>query len=152
MKENERPRSIPTRGMVSAEFALSTNSLVRQLSGSTSPLDVFLRSADSRFMRLLAFFPSWFFTSFIAVMITLSPLRWGKPYESLDFTDVVHFDTGEPIARVGNVGGGIVGRDMRKAHKAREALLQFSTDDLVERCKQAAVLFEICRLERSEIH
>ena len=39
-------------------------------------------------------------------MITLSPLRWGKPYESLDFTDVVHFDTGEPIARVGNVGGG----------------------------------------------
>ncbi len=75
-------------------------------------------------------------------MITLSPLRWGKPYESLDFTDVVHFDTGEPIARVGNVGGGIVGRDMRKAHKAREALLQFSTDDLVERCKQAAVLFE----------
>ena len=75
-------------------------------------------------------------------MITLSPLRWGKPYESLDFTDVVHFDTGEPIARVGNVGGGIVGRDMRKAHKAREALLEFSTDDLVERCKQAAVLFE----------
>ena len=61
-------------------------------------------------------------------MITLSPLRWGKTYESLDFTDVVHFDTGEPIARVGNVGGGIVGRDMRKAHKAREALLQFSTD------------------------
>lgn len=75
-------------------------------------------------------------------MITLSPLRWGKPYESLDFTDVVHFDTGEPIARIGNVGGGIVGRDMRKAHKAREALLELSTDDLLERCKQAAVLFE----------
>ncbi len=75
-------------------------------------------------------------------MITLSPLRWGKPYESLDFTDVVHFDTGEPIARIGNVGGGIVGRDMRKAHQAREALLQLSTDDLIERCKRAAVLFE----------
>ena len=80
-------------------------------------------------------------------MITLSPLRWGKPYESLDFTDVVHFDTGEPIARVGNVGGGIVGRDMRKAHKAREALLQFATDDLVERCKKAAVLFETAELK-----
>ena len=75
-------------------------------------------------------------------MITLSPLRWGKPYESLDLNDVVHFDTGEPIARIGNVGGGIVGRDMKKAHKAREALLQLSVDDLIARCKQAAVLFE----------
>ena len=75
-------------------------------------------------------------------MITLSPLRWGKPYESLDVTDVVHFDTGEPIARVGNIGGGIVGRDMRKAHKAREALLQLTTEDLISRCKHAAELFE----------
>lgn len=75
-------------------------------------------------------------------MITLSPLRWGRPYESLDHHDVVHFDTGEPIARIGNVGGGIVARDMKKAHKARQALLQFSTDDLIEKCKRAAVLFE----------
>ena len=75
-------------------------------------------------------------------MITLSPLRWGKPYESLEHHNVVHFDTGEPIAKIGNVGGGIVGRDMKKAHKAREALLQFSTDDLIEKCKRAATLFE----------
>lgn len=75
-------------------------------------------------------------------MITLSPLRWGKPYESLELNDVVHFDTGEPIAKFGTVGGGIVGRDMRKADQARKALLQLSVDDLIERCKQAAVLFE----------
>jgi acyl-CoA reductase-like NAD-dependent aldehyde dehydrogenase len=75
-------------------------------------------------------------------MIELSPLRWGKPYESLDFTNVVHFDTGEPIAKVGNVGGGIVTRDMRQAHKAREALLQFSTDELIAMTKHAAELFE----------
>ncbi|MFK8113194.1 MAG: aldehyde dehydrogenase family protein [Rubripirellula sp.] len=80
-------------------------------------------------------------------MITLSPLRWGKPYESLESIDVVHFDTGEPIAKIGTVGGGIVGRDMRKASKAREALLQFSTDDLIERCKQAAKLFESADLQ-----
>lgn len=79
-------------------------------------------------------------------MITLSPLRWGKPYESLDFKDVVHFDTGEPIARVGTVGGGIVGRDLRQADKARAALLQLTTDDLIRRCKQAAVLFESATL------
>ena len=80
-------------------------------------------------------------------MITLSPLRWGKPYESLEFNDVVHFDTGEPIARVGTVGGGIVGRDMRKADSAREALLQLSTDELIACCKQAAVLFESSDLQ-----
>ena len=75
-------------------------------------------------------------------MITLSPLRWGKPYESLDFNDVVHFDTGEPIAKVGQVGGGIVARDMRKADKAREALLGFSTEELIGMCTKAADLFE----------
>ena len=79
-------------------------------------------------------------------MITLHPLRWGKPYESLDHTDVVHFDTGEPIAKVGNVGGGIVGRDMRQAHRARAALLQFSTTDLIDRCQHAAKLFESANL------
>ncbi len=80
-------------------------------------------------------------------MITLNPLRWGKPYESLDFTDVVHFDTGQPIAKVGLVGGGIVGRDLRKANQAREALLQISPAELIERCKRAAVLFETTDLE-----
>ncbi len=75
-------------------------------------------------------------------MITLSPLRWGKPYQSLDFLDVVHFDTGEPIAKIGTVGGGIVGRDMRTAYQAREALLGLTTDELIECCKRAAVLFE----------
>ncbi|TWT76771.1 putative succinate-semialdehyde dehydrogenase [NADP(+)] 2 [Planctomycetes bacterium CA13] len=75
-------------------------------------------------------------------MITLNPLRWGKPYESLDFKNVVHFDTGDPIAKVGTVGGGIVGRDIRKAGKAREALLQITPSELIERCKKAAELFE----------
>lgn len=79
-------------------------------------------------------------------MITLSPLRWGKPYESLDFKDVVHFATGDPIARIGTVGGGIVGRDMRQAHKAREALLELSTDELLKCCKRAADLFETAEL------
>lgn len=74
-------------------------------------------------------------------MITLNPLRWGKQYESLDFNDVVHFDTGEPIARVGTVGGGIVGRDLKQAHKAREALLEVPTSELVEMSKKAAELF-----------
>ncbi|EMB15243.1 aldehyde dehydrogenase family protein [Rhodopirellula europaea] len=75
-------------------------------------------------------------------MITLNPLRWGKQYESLEFNDVVHFDTGEPIARIGTVGGGIVGRDLRVAHKAREALLEVPTNELLQMCRKAAELFE----------
>lgn len=75
-------------------------------------------------------------------MITLSPLRWGKPYESLEHIDVVHFDTGQPMAKIGTVGGGIVGRDMKKAGKAREALLQFEPSELIDKCKTAATLFE----------
>ena len=58
----------------------------------------------------------------------------------------MHFDTGEPMARIGLVGGGIAGRDLRKAQRARDALLQLSADDLIQRCKQAAVLFESAEL------
>ncbi|QEG41546.1 aldehyde dehydrogenase family protein [Roseimaritima ulvae] len=79
-------------------------------------------------------------------MLHLPALRWGKPYESLEKQHVVHFDTGAPIAEVSQVGGGIVQRDLRSAGKAREALLQLPPDDLIERCKQAAVLFESATL------
>ncbi|MDV6033698.1 MAG: aldehyde dehydrogenase family protein [Phycisphaera sp. RhM] len=79
-------------------------------------------------------------------MITLQPLRWGKPYESMEIKDVVHFDTGEPIAKFGSVGGGIVARDMKQAHKARAALLKHSTADLIAMSKKAADLFENAEL------
>jgi acyl-CoA reductase-like NAD-dependent aldehyde dehydrogenase len=79
-------------------------------------------------------------------MITLSPLRWGKPYDSLDFIDVVHFDSGEPMARIGTVGGGIVTRDLRQAEKARDALLQVPTTELLRMCVKAAELFKTAEL------
>ena len=31
-------------------------------------------------------------------MLNIPVLRWGKPYESLEIDQVVHFITGEPIA------------------------------------------------------
>lgn len=74
-------------------------------------------------------------------MLTLPVLRWGKPYESLEFDQVVHFDTGEVIAKVGQANGGMVQRDMRNAAKARDALRQFRCDDLIERIKKAAELY-----------
>jgi len=71
-------------------------------------------------------------------VLNIPALRWGKPYESLETDDVLHFATGEPIARVSQANGGIVQRDMRSAHKAREALRQFSCAQLIEMVKGAA--------------
>ena len=52
-------------------------------------------------------------------MLDIPVIRWGKPYESLEKTEVVHFNTGEPIATVSAANGGLVSRDMRKAQQAR---------------------------------
>src|SRR6056297_4353746 len=79
-------------------------------------------------------------------MLELHALRWGKEYESLEKNEVVHFDTGEPIARVSQVGGGIVQRDLKRAEQARKALRQLPVSDLIERCKVASDLFTSAEL------
>jgi acyl-CoA reductase-like NAD-dependent aldehyde dehydrogenase len=75
-------------------------------------------------------------------VLNIPILRWGKPYESLDVDTVVHFSTGEPIAAVSQANGGIIQRDMRKAHKARQLLCGVPTDNLIECVKRAADLYE----------
>lgn len=75
-------------------------------------------------------------------MLEIPVIRWGKPYESLETTNVVHFNTGEPIAKVHSAVGGLVTRDMRKASEARKILKQFSCHELIEKVAQAADLFE----------
>lgn len=75
-------------------------------------------------------------------MLTINPIRWGKQYKSLEFQDVIHFDTGEPIARIGQVTGGMVQMDMRKAANARKVLREIPIPDLIEKCRRAAYLFE----------
>ena len=79
-------------------------------------------------------------------MIHFPILRWGSPYQSLEFDRVVHFDTGEPIAQVSHTNPGLVARDMRKAPRAREVLREVPVADLVERIKKAAVLFSTAEL------
>ena len=74
-------------------------------------------------------------------MIQLPVLRWGQPYTSMDVDDVVHFQTGEPIARVSRANGGIIQRDMRKAQRAREVLREIPIDDLIARCATAGELY-----------
>ncbi|GAA4427007.1 aldehyde dehydrogenase family protein [Bremerella cremea] len=74
-------------------------------------------------------------------MLNIPAIRWGKPYDSLEKEDVVHFSTGEPIARLSQVGGGILKRDMRFAQKAREALLQFTPAEILEKLAVAGKLY-----------
>jgi acyl-CoA reductase-like NAD-dependent aldehyde dehydrogenase len=74
-------------------------------------------------------------------MLNLPVLRWGKPYDSLERDQVVHFITGEPIAAVSQANGALLQRDMRNAKNARKALLDFKIQDLIERVKRAADLY-----------
>ena len=69
-------------------------------------------------------------------------IRWGKPYESLETENIVHFLSGEPIATVDQANGGLVSRDLRSAQRARDTLREFSCDQLIEMCAQAADLYE----------
>ncbi len=75
-------------------------------------------------------------------MLNIPVLRWGKPYESLEIDNVVHFLTGEPIAKVSQSNGGIIQRDMRKAQRARDILREMSCGDLIEKLGKAADLYE----------
>ena len=74
-------------------------------------------------------------------MLNIPVIRWGKPYESLEHNEVVHFITGEPIAKVGQANGGIIKRDMRKAQRARDVLREIPCRELIERVKKAADLY-----------
>ncbi len=74
-------------------------------------------------------------------MIHFPILRWGKPYKSLEVDQVVHFITGEPLAEVSQSIGGMIARDIRKAHRARDALREIPIQELIGRASQAADLF-----------
>ena len=74
-------------------------------------------------------------------MIEIPVLRWGKPYESMEKADVVHFETGEVLAKMHQANGGLISMDMRWAQRARDVLRQFSIDQLIEIVKKAADLY-----------
>jgi acyl-CoA reductase-like NAD-dependent aldehyde dehydrogenase len=68
-------------------------------------------------------------------------LRWGERYESLDRETVVHFATGETLGEVSQANGGLIARDMRKAHLAHEALREIPIPELLKRLSAAADKF-----------
>jgi acyl-CoA reductase-like NAD-dependent aldehyde dehydrogenase len=74
-------------------------------------------------------------------MLHLPVLRWGQPYTSMDVDTVLHFSTGEPIAQVSRANGGLIQRDMRKAHRAREVLREIPIEELLTRAGAAGDLY-----------
>lgn len=74
-------------------------------------------------------------------MIHIPVLRWGQSYTSIDVDTVVHFATGEPIAKVSRANGGLIQRDMRKAQQARDALKAIPIEDLIGRAGRAGELY-----------
>jgi acyl-CoA reductase-like NAD-dependent aldehyde dehydrogenase len=74
-------------------------------------------------------------------MLNIPVLRWGQPYTSMDTDEVVHFATGEPIARVSRANGGLIQRDSRHAQRARNLLRASSIDELIERVGRAGELY-----------
>ena len=74
-------------------------------------------------------------------MLTIPAIRWGQPYASMEVDDLVHFATGDPIARISRANGGLVQRDMRKAPQARDALRAIPIDDLIDRVATAGALY-----------
>ncbi len=74
-------------------------------------------------------------------MIHLPALRWGQPYESLDTVETVHFDSGEPVARVSSVLSAMVRHDLRHTPRAQAALRSVPPDELIRRIGRAGELY-----------
>src|SRR6267154_4718983 len=74
-------------------------------------------------------------------MVKIPVLRWGQPYESLEFDKVVHSVTGEVVAQVSKANPGLLAQDMKRAQRARDVLREIPCRELVQVMKKAADLY-----------
>lgn len=75
-------------------------------------------------------------------MVKIPILRWGRPYESLEVDEVVHFVTGESLAKVSQANPGLHAKDMKQAQRARDVLREIPCRQLVQIMKKAADLYK----------
>ncbi|MBI1176729.1 aldehyde dehydrogenase family protein [bacterium] len=68
-------------------------------------------------------------------------LRLGRPYESLDQSEVKNHRNGEVLAKVSSVNAGIIRKDFRKIDSARAALNKHSVAELIELSAKAGEHF-----------
>jgi acyl-CoA reductase-like NAD-dependent aldehyde dehydrogenase len=71
-------------------------------------------------------------------MINIPVLRWGQPYTSLEEDNVVHFVTGETLAKVSQANPGLLAKDIRQVQRARDVLREIPCRDLIQMMKKAA--------------
>ncbi len=71
----------------------------------------------------------------------LPALRGGRPYESLEKTEIVDHFTGQVVAYVSQANAGIIKKDLQKISAARAALRKFSVAELIEISAKAGELF-----------
>ncbi|MEZ5354946.1 MAG: aldehyde dehydrogenase family protein [Bryobacteraceae bacterium] len=75
-------------------------------------------------------------------MLNLPILRWGTPYQSLEQDSVVHFLTGDTLAKVSQANTGLLGRDMKHAQRARNVLTEIPVAELIAMMKKAGELYQ----------
>ena len=75
-------------------------------------------------------------------MVNIPVLRWGRPYTSLDVDNVIHFSSGETLAKVSQANPGLLAKDIRQAQRARDVLCDISCRDLINMMKKAADLYK----------
>ncbi len=68
-------------------------------------------------------------------------LRRGRPYDSLDKSNVVNHRTGEVIAQVSTINAGIIRKDLQRIAESRAALKKFTVAQLIEISAKAGELF-----------
>lgn len=71
----------------------------------------------------------------------LPALRRGRPYASLETLEVKNCRTGEPLARISQVNGGIIRKDLARISESRAALKRLSVADLITICATASRKF-----------
>src|SRR5256886_11189750 len=75
-------------------------------------------------------------------MLNIPVLRWGKPYTSLEVDQVIHFSTGETLAKVSQANPGLLAKDIRQAQRARDVLCEIPIRDLIGMMKKAGELYK----------
>ena len=74
-------------------------------------------------------------------MLRIPIIRWGKNYTSIDEEDVIHFLTGDRLARVSQANPGLLSRDIKQSARARELLREMPASQLISMLGKAAGLY-----------
>src|SRR6266481_131627 len=74
-------------------------------------------------------------------MLNIPVLRWGRPYTSLEVDNVIHFATGETLAKVSQAIPGLLAKVIRQAQRARNVLCEIPIRDLINMMKKAGELY-----------